>query len=90
MVINNLLLSEQPAALALASIIAIRCRHELAIRQLLQHIYRCDSKVSTRLVQKIWYLLQPDEQAWLSQTIAPGMSYETYSEATARISKNTT
>lgn len=85
----SLTLHEQPAILALATILAIRCRHEVATRQLLQHIYRYDSKVSTKMMQKIYGLLKPIEKRWLTSTIAPGMSVETYSEAAVRISKNT-
>jgi hypothetical protein len=83
-------LAEQPFIVGIAVIMSIRCRHELATRQLMQHIYRFESKVSTRMMQKIWGLLKPEDQRWLTSTIAPGMSDETYSEAAVRISKNTT
>lgn len=82
-------ISEQPHIIGIAVVMSTRCRHELATRQLLHHIYKFESKVSTRLMQKIWNLLEPADRTWLASTMAPGMSSETYSEAAVRISKNT-
>lgn len=74
---------------ALATLHAIQNHQEPQTRALLAAVQQhLEPKTAHTFIQKVYNALDWHSKHWLKNTIAAGMSQETYSEAAVRISKN--
>lgn len=70
-------------------LLAIRSRNEIATRQLLQTLDNTLDNPESSFI-RLYNTLDNISKLWLTSTISPGLSKETYSEANQRILKNIT